>query len=135
MQNKLVELVGAADTSRGVRAAAIEALVRNGGAEGRRVVERLAETGAAPEVQARVLAALLEADRQGTTPRFVAWLGRLAPDQYRAAAIVLAARARAARSAGRAGLGPGPDRADVVRPIWPSSASARSAPRAATSRD
>jgi putative heme-binding domain-containing protein len=90
LQSKLVELVGAADTSRGVRAAAIDALVKNGGAEGRRVVETLTELGAAPEVQARVLAALLEADPKGTTPRFVAWLGRLSPGQSSAAAIVLA---------------------------------------------
>ncbi len=54
------------------------------------MVERLAETGAAPEVQARVMAALLEADRHGTIPRFVAWLSRLAPDQYRVAAIPMA---------------------------------------------
>ena len=70
LQNKLVELVGAADTSRGVRAAAIEALVQNGGARrapGRRDADR--ERGA-PEVQARVLAALLEADRQGNHAAF-----------------------------------------------------------------
>jgi putative heme-binding domain-containing protein len=89
LQNKLVQLLAAADTSRGVRAAAIEALVRNGGADGRRVVESLTERGA-PEVQARVLAALLEADARGTAPRAVAWLGRLEPDQYSAAAIVVA---------------------------------------------
>jgi putative heme-binding domain-containing protein len=89
LQNKLVELLAAADTSRGVRAAAIEALVRNGGADGRRAVESLTDRGA-PEVQARVLAALLEADARGTAPRAVAWLGRLEPDQYGAAAIVLA---------------------------------------------
>jgi putative heme-binding domain-containing protein len=89
LQNKLVELLAAADTSRGVRAAAIEALIRNGGADGRRAVESLTERGA-PEVQARVLAALLEADARGTTPRAVTWLGRLEPNQYGAAAIVLA---------------------------------------------
>ena len=90
LQKKLVELVGAVNTSQGVRAAAIEALVKNGGVEGRRVVESLTEPGAAPEVQARVLAALLEADPKGTTPRFVAWLDRLSPDQLSAAGIVLA---------------------------------------------
>jgi putative heme-binding domain-containing protein len=90
LQNKLMALVGAADTSRGVRAAAIEALVKNGGAEGRRAVAALAERGAAPEVQARALAALLEADPQGTAPRFIAWLGQLSPDQSSAAGIVLA---------------------------------------------
>ena len=89
LQDRLIELVGAAETSRAVRAAAIEEIVKNGGAEGRRVVESLTESGA-PEVQARVLAALLEADARGTTPRVAAWLVRLAPDQSSAAAIVLA---------------------------------------------
>ena len=90
LQNKLVELAGAADTARGVRAAAIEALVQNGGADGRRVAQALTGSGAAPEVQARVMAALMEADASGTAPRFVAWLGRLSPDRYSAAGIVLA---------------------------------------------
>jgi putative heme-binding domain-containing protein len=90
LQNKVIALVGAADTPRRVRAAAIESLVHSGGAEGRRVVESLTPLGANPEVQARVLAALLEADTKGTAPRVVAWLGRLAPDQFDAAAIALA---------------------------------------------
>jgi putative heme-binding domain-containing protein len=90
LRDQVIALVGSADTSRGVRAAAIESLVRNGGAEGRRAVETLTALNAPPEVQARVLAALLEADVAGTTPRVVTWLGRLAPDQFNAAGIALA---------------------------------------------
>jgi len=90
LTTRLIELVRAADTLAGVRAAAIDALVRDGSAEGRRVVESVANGGAAPEVQARVLAALLEADPKTTAPRLAAWLADLAPDQINAAAIVLA---------------------------------------------
>ena len=90
LTKRLIELVGAADTSAGVCAAAIEALVKDGGAEGRRVVESLAKGGATPDVQARVLAALLESDPKTTAPRLAAWLAGLAPDQFGAAAIVLA---------------------------------------------
>ena len=115
LQNQLVEVVGAADTPRAVRAAAIDALVRNGGAQGRRVVETLTETGAAPEVQARVLAALLEADQQGTTPRFVAWLGRLAPDQYRRGRDPAWLRVLELRGAPAFWPRPLSDRAGVVR--------------------
>ena len=105
--------MGAADTSRGVRAAAIESLVRNGGAEGAGSSKRLTESGAA-EVQARVLAALLEADAGGTTPRVVAWLGRLAPDQFGAAAIVLARVLELRGAPVPAGVGSEPARADPV---------------------
>jgi putative heme-binding domain-containing protein len=90
LQSQLVAAVGAADTPRGIRAAAIESLVKNGGAEGRRAVDALTERGAAPEIQARVLAALLEADNPATTPRFVAWLVRLTPEYYSATAIPMA---------------------------------------------
>ncbi len=113
LQNKLAELAGAADTSRAVRAAAIEALVRNGGTQGRRVVETLTDSRAAPEVQARVMAALMEADPKGTTPRLVAWFSRLGPAQADAAAIVLA-RVLELRGAGARGRRPGPWRTDAV---------------------
>ncbi len=90
LTNRLIELVMAADTKAGVRGAAIEALVKDGGVEGRRVVESLAKTGATPDVQAHLLAALLESEPKTTAPRLAAWLAGLAPDQFGAASIVLA---------------------------------------------
>jgi putative heme-binding domain-containing protein len=86
----VVELVGASDTPQDVRVAAIETLVRNGGSEGKRMVEALAGPDKTPELQARVLAALVQADAKGTVPRVVEWLSRLTPRDHSAAAIVLA---------------------------------------------
>ena len=90
LQPVLSAIVSAADTPVGVRAAAIESLVRQGGAEGRRIVEALTERNAPPDVQATVLAALLEVDTQGTAPRAGAWLARLSPQNFDAAKILLA---------------------------------------------
>ena len=101
LQNKLVELVGAADTSRGVRAAAIEALVHNGGAEGRRVVEAL-DRAVVPRPRSR----------RGSWPHcwkptpgerrraFVAWLGRLYARPVQRGRDRAGARSGAARSTG-----------------------------------
>ena len=50
----------------------------------------LTESGLPPRSRRGCWRRLLEADPRGTTPRVVAWLGRLAPDQFSAAAIVLA---------------------------------------------
>ncbi len=90
LQPALSAIVSAADTPVGVRAAAIESLVRQGGAEGRQIVEALTERDASADVQATVLAALLEVDTQGTATRTGAWLARLSPRHFDAARILLA---------------------------------------------
>ena len=90
LQDRLAELAGATDTPRAVRAAAIEALARQGKAEGRRAIEALADRGASAEVQAMALAALVELDPKAAAPRIAAWLGKLSADRADDAAIVLA---------------------------------------------
>jgi putative heme-binding domain-containing protein len=90
LQDRLAKLAAGTDTSPAVRAAAIEALARAGKAEGRRVIEALAEHGATTEIEAMALAALLDLDPKAATRRMVGWLGRLSPDRAGDSAIVLA---------------------------------------------
>ena len=133
LQDRLVKLAAAMDTSTPVRGAAIEALARVGKAEGRRAIESLAEHGVSTEVQAMALAALVELDPRAASPRIVSWLGRLSTDRAGDAAIVLARvlerRGGSVLLASELEKGP-----HHWPPTWPSCASARSAHRAATSR-
>jgi putative heme-binding domain-containing protein len=90
IQGRLAELAGAEDTPTAVRAAAVEAMARQGKAEGRRAIEALADRGASAEIQAIALAALEEVDPNAAAPRIAAWLGKLPVDRANAAARVLA---------------------------------------------
>src|SRR5262249_17900069 len=81
----------AADTPSAVRAAAIEAMARQGKAEGRRAIESLAERGDSAEVQAMAMSALEEIDPNAAAPRIAAWLGKLPVDRADEARRVLAA--------------------------------------------
>jgi putative heme-binding domain-containing protein len=91
IHGRLAELSGAKDTPGAVRAAAIEAMARQGKAEGRRAVEALAERGASTEIQAMALAALEEVDPNSNAPRIAAWLGKLPVARAEDAGRVLAA--------------------------------------------
>jgi putative heme-binding domain-containing protein len=90
IQGRLVELAEAKDTPGPVRAAAIEAMARQGKAEGRRAIEALADRDASAEVQAMALSALEEIDPNAAAPRIAAWLGKLTVDRADDAAPVLA---------------------------------------------
>src|SRR5262249_59471295 len=91
IQGRRAELARAKDTPGAVRAAAIEAMARQGKAEGRRAVEALAELGDSAEIQAMALSALEEIDPGAAAPRIATWLGKLPVERADDAARVLAA--------------------------------------------
>ncbi len=90
IQGRLAELAAAKDTPSPVRAAAIEAMARQGKAEGRKAIEALADRGDSAEVQAMAMSALEELDPNAASPRIAAWLGKLPVDRADDAARVLA---------------------------------------------
>src|SRR5262249_20719884 len=89
IQARLAGLAADADTPRAVRAAAIEAMARQGKAEGRRAIEAIADRGAAREIQAMALSALVEIDSDAAANRIAAWLGKLPVDRADEARHVL----------------------------------------------
>ena len=91
IQGRLAKLAAETDTSPAVRAAAIEAMARQGKAEGRRAIEALADRGASAEIRAMALSSLEDIDPNAAAPRIAAWLGKLPVDRVDEARGVLAA--------------------------------------------
>ncbi len=84
----LTALLAREDLATDVRAAAIDALVKEGGAEGQKAVERLLEGNGSAAAQARVLAALVDRDPAAVMPRLVKWLAARKVDQLDPTLIV-----------------------------------------------
>jgi len=90
LQPKLVQLARAADAAPVVRQQAIAALLTLGDPESARVVEALAEEGAAPEARTLALAALAGHDPGAAAPRAAKWLASLGAERAANAQTVLA---------------------------------------------
>ncbi len=88
IQGRLAELAGAIDTPGPVRSAAMEAMARQGKAEGRRAIAALADRGASAEIQATALAALEDIDPKAAAPRIAGWLGKLPVERADVAARI-----------------------------------------------